>query len=145
MKQTRKKKGFNNDPLILSQLILTVSGILVSLWLVGNDIVKGDYCPKLFGLPTCYLVLVAFLLVFLALFINKIFFNRLLYGIGPGSGFLIAVWFSGNQLFDIEQCPKLIGLPLCYVSLLVFGVLICLKVLAVGKKRDGCVFGELEE
>ena len=139
-----KKRVLKNDPLILLQLILTVLGILVSLWLVGNDIRKGDYFPKLFGLPACYLVLAAFLLVLLAMFLKNVSYNRLLYGIGTGAGFLIAVWFSANQILDIKQCPRWFGVPLCYVSLLTFGVLIWLKVYTVRRERDGCVFKGLE-
>ncbi len=135
----------NKDSFIITQLILTLSGILATLWLVGNDMVQGDYCPKLFGIPACYLVLAAFLLVLLSLFIRHRLINRIVYGLGAGSGLVIAIWFSGNQILGLDECPKWFGLPLCYLSLLTFAALIWLKLHISVKKRDGSILGSFAE
>lgn len=134
----------NKDSFIITQFILVISGILATLWLVGNEIIQGDYCPKLFGSPACYLVLAAFFLVLIAMFIGNKKYNRLLYGLGATLGLFIAIWFSINQIFNLKECPKWFGLPLCYLSLLTFGALIWLKIHIIKKKTDGYLFAKLK-
>jgi len=125
----------DRSPLVQAQAILALAGLLVTLYLVLRDIMEGDYCPKLFGIPACYVVLVSFLLVLPGLLLRGRRIRRVFYATGAISGFLIAVWFSANQLLDLKQCPKWFGLPLCYVSLLTFGALVLLWILAMAKKK----------
>ena len=126
----------DRSPLVQAQAILALAGFLVTLYLVIRDIMEGDYCPKLFGIPACYVVLVSFLLVMLGLLLANDKLRRMVYATGAISGFLIAVWFSANQFLDLKQCPKWFGLPLCYVSLLTFGTLLGLWIAAMVKKTD---------
>ncbi len=43
--------------------ILSIGGILTSIWLVYNEIMTPGFCPRLLHIPACYLVLISFILV----------------------------------------------------------------------------------
>lgn len=97
-------------------------GIVFSIYLILMDLIFPGHCPLFFGIPACYLVLLSFLLVFISTFLKKN--NALIFYIGSISGLLIAIWFSYNQLFDLQDCPRFLNIPLCYVSFFSFLVLL---------------------
>ncbi|MFO7887423.1 MAG: hypothetical protein R6U59_03815, partial [Eubacteriales bacterium] len=50
---------------------LSLVGIAFSAYLAVRNLIQPGYCPSFFGIPACYLVLVAFLLVFLSTRMEK--------------------------------------------------------------------------
>jgi hypothetical protein len=120
----------------LQKLIAIISflGILVSLYLVYSDIKESGFCPKIFSIPACYIVLAAFILVFVSGFLKNKPSRDLIFYTGAIIGAALAIWFSYNQLNNLKECPKLFGLPLCYASLVTFLVLLVLKGIVIIKE-----------
>lgn len=101
----------------LMQIISGV-GIFFSIYLVAMEVIEKDYCPRFMKIPACYLVLIAFILVFFSTF--RVAYSETCFIIGVSIGLILAVWFSVNHLFVKKMCPVLFRVPLCYVSLITF-------------------------
>lgn len=78
------------------------------------------------NIPACYLVSISFLIIILSEKINSTK-NLLIYYIGSILGLLIAVWFSMMEISNSSICPRLFQIPMCYISLIMFILLILLK------------------
>jgi len=109
-------------------IIIAGAAIPVTLWLVFNELSSPGYCPPLpwLGIPACYAVLVFFLLVLASQFVRHSSVSKLLFQLGAIPGLFTAVWFSVHQAKGEINCPRLMSLPLCYVSLATFLLLIIL-------------------
>lgn len=103
---------------------LALIGIAFSIYLVIGEFISEGYCPKFFEIPACWLVLLAFVMVFFSTIPKK--GKALLFYPGAILGIILAINFSAKQLLSIDQCPVMFGLPLCYVSFLTFGLMILL-------------------
>lgn len=106
--------------------VLSLVAIIVSCYLVNMELVTGNFCPRLFSFPACYLVLIAYILVLLSTFIERSSLNKSFFYIGTLSLLAMAIWFSYNQIAGLQDCPVLLGIPLCYASLIVAVLLIIL-------------------
>jgi hypothetical protein len=104
-------------------MILSVIGVLVSLYLVFREFFQSGYCPPLIGIPTCYLTLILYMLVLF----STIKSNIKMFNIGVFSALVIAIWFTYNHLSGLRQCPILFGIPLCYGSLILAIALLIAK------------------
>ncbi len=105
---------------------LSLLAIAISCYLVYMNLVTGDFCPKLFSLPACYLVLIAYILVLISTYIKKHSIQKTYFYLGSVSILLMAIWFTYSQLSGVQDCPVLLGIPLCYASLIMAIVLILL-------------------
>ena len=103
-------------------LMLALLGVTASIILVYKEITLSNYCPRVFDIPACYLVLLSFILVLGSIVFN----NKYVFGMGTSLGLILAIWFSYNQLIGKNVCPVFANIPLCYVSLLTFMVIIIL-------------------
>ena len=114
---------------IINALIYIVFaiGLLGAGDLVLNEIRESNICPKILGIPACYIILTCFVLPFLMHVFkgpNSIYFAL------TGLAFVIALVASYMQFTGIGECPKTAnGTPMCYYSLALFTSLIVLKVL----------------
>lgn len=101
---------------------ISVVGIVFSIFLSITNLIKGDYCPTIFGVPACYIVLVAFLLTFISTKMDK----GSAYVFIPGAvvGLVLAVIFTLKEMVAKGTCPAILGIALCYVSLIVFAFMI---------------------
>ncbi len=113
---------------------LSVIGIVYSIYLVVRELLQKGYCPDFFGTPACWFVLLAFVVVFLSTLLKK--GKSILFYPGAILGLVLAINFSVKQLLSIDECPKMFNIPLCYVSFLVFAVMILLFVLSRRKKKN---------
>jgi hypothetical protein len=79
----------------------------------------GDHlCPHIAGLVICYVVTIAYGLMFVSLFIQKAVLRVSLFLPAWGITFLIALTGTSLELTKGDVCPKTTGLiPLCFVSL----------------------------
>ncbi len=102
--------------------LITVSGLVI------GQIVFGNVCPDLFSIPACYVVLFLISLLIFSILKN----NNFLYFFSGIAGLLIAVYFSFLQINEVSECPKcFIGIPLCYLSLFMFGILLTLRIVKI--------------
>ena len=97
-------------------------GILGSTYLTYQELSVGNVCPRFFGVPACYLVLAAYVLILISVVSLRKFF----YGTGVFLGLLLGVWFSLNHYTGVIVCPEIRNIPLCYVSLLAFAIIFIL-------------------
>lgn len=104
--------------------IISMIGLLFSIDLVCKDLKNEDYCPKFLKIPACYIVLFSFFLVLLS---NAIINNLLLYLLGSIIGLYLGLWFSYHEIRKTKKCPRFFEIPMCYVSLFTFILLIILK------------------
>jgi len=110
-------------------IIIAGLAIPVTLWLVFSELSSPGFCPALpvLGIPACYAVLLFFLLVLVSQFVRKSSVWKFLFQLGAIPGLFTAVWFSVQQAKGELNCPQLLSLPLCYVSLATFLLLIILQ------------------
>jgi len=101
-------------------LLFSIAGLAVSLFLVRTELSEPGFCPPFFGVPACFLISAAFALIALSVFIRKNHYSILIFHIGFLPGFIMGLTFSIKNLIAGGVCPVLLGIPLCYVSLVVF-------------------------
>jgi len=105
---------------------ICIIGLIFSMDLIRRDLKNPNYCPKFDKIPACYLVLLCFLIVILS---NAVLNNLLLYLIGSFIGLSLGLWFSYHEIKKSKECPRFFRIPMCYVSVLTFILLIILKFL----------------
>lgn len=108
-------------------IVLFIIGIIGAGGLVFEEIQTGNGCPKIGFIPACIVILVCFLVPFVAHLMNS---WNILYFLFTGLAFIIASAASVMQFLGNGACPKTDeGMPMCYLSLMVFSLLIGLKIL----------------
>lgn len=105
--------------------IITVTGLLSSLILVWKDFLSNGYCPKILRIPACYLVLGCYAMT--SVYIFQIIHVESIFLLGSFSGVLIAFWFSFTNVLKLNKCPVFLTIPLCYLSLIAFVLLIMIN------------------
>lgn len=96
--------------------------------LAYNEFTIHNICPKLIGIPACYIIFGCVILIFIGHFMKspKLFFAA------ASIPFTIAIIASALQFFDKAKCPKTSsGIPMCYLSLLFFTLIISLKIIQI--------------
>ena len=90
-------------------------------------------CPKIAGIPACYLVLLFFVLGAMSHFVKHRFSNKAFFffiGI-PG---LLALFASIKELNVPNTCPQTSsGIPMCYISLGLCTTILLFKFLSLKK------------
>ena len=114
-------------------MILIWGVLLVGIWgsygLAKDDWVNGDVCPKILGIPACYIILSCFLLA--AVSHIKVLGDKFwLYFVSTGIAWSIATYGTLGETFGWAECPKTAGgTPMCYISFAMFSTLILLKII----------------
>ena len=108
--------------------ILVSFSIYGTFGLVKNEWINGNICPRLLGIPACYIIMGCFLLAFIGnLSPKKLGF---LFYIGVLPALSIATYGSLGELFGFAECPKTSsGTPMCFISFSIFFSLLILKLL----------------
>jgi hypothetical protein len=100
-------------------------GFFIALNLAVTEFITKGICPQLVFFPACYLVLICFLIPLILQIINK---GRIIFFVFIGIAFLLAIFASFGQFFNLISCPKTdIGIPKCYLSFALLLVIIWLK------------------
>ncbi len=116
---------------ILKTLLLAVFaiGTVGAGLLVYDEVTQYNVCPKLLGIPACYIILACFVIPFITHILK---WNNRIYFIFTGFAFAIALVASIMQFTGNGECPKTAnGTPMCYYSLLLFSSLILFKILLI--------------
>ncbi|CAM4102213.1 hypothetical protein [Zobellia nedashkovskayae] len=105
--------------------ILFLIGLFGAGSLVISEFTTGDGCPKFGAVPACLIILICFILPFISHLLKK---WNLIYFLFTGIAALIALVASIMQFIGNAECPKTdSGIPMCYISLLIFTSLIIFK------------------
>ncbi|SFW60618.1 hypothetical protein [Cellulophaga fucicola] len=105
--------------------MLFLIGLFGAGSLVITEFTTGDGCPKFGAVPACLIILICFILPFISHLFKK---WNLIYFLFTGIAALIALVASVMQFISNAECPKTdLGIPMCYISLLIFTALIILK------------------
>jgi hypothetical protein len=139
--------------------ILLIIGLLGTGNLVLGEIYQTGTCPKLGSIPACYLVFLCFLIPLIVHYLSNLSHGvtlsdtvtksdkyvlpkriyNILYYLFTGFALALATYASIGQLLGKIQCPKTdFGLPMCYISFVIFLSLILLKIvmlITILKKR----------
>jgi len=108
--------------LIIAILVFAIYG---SFGLVMNEWEVGNICPKILGIPACYIVLACFSIALFGHFIPQYNGNWLFF-LFVGVVTLIASTGTIGELTETARCPRTAGgTPMCFISLT-----ICLSLLA---------------
>ena len=130
------RKNRRRNPLLRIMLYACSGlGAILSAYLVIMETYNPGFCPKLMDIPACYPVLVCYILVFVSLFINKRSARYIIFYLGTLSGLAIGVWFTAGKITGTRACPQLLGIPLCYASLILFILILILGAIEVRKRR----------
>ena len=106
-------------------VLLFIIGIIGAGGLVLSEIKTGNGCPKFGIVPACVIILICFILPFVSHILKK---WKSIYFIFTGLAALIALIASIMQFMGAAECPKTsTAIPMCYLSLLIFTLLITLK------------------
>ena len=112
-------------------LIVFAIGIFGAGSLVYSEFMQHDICPKLLGIPACYIILGCFVIPLMVHVLKKYNF---IYFAFTGLAFLIAFVASIMEVTGLGECPKTAGgTPMCYYSLLLFTSLIVIKGVLIRK------------
>ncbi len=115
--------------------IIILTGLNGTIPLVRSEFVEGNICPRIIGIPACYIILSC--LLFMCISQVKVFQDRnKLYFLGVMIALLIATIGSLGNLLGYIECPKTDqGTPMCYLSFLLFFSLLILKVIYLKRMR----------
>ena len=121
-------------PNITNYLILII--FIIGIYGVGNlayhEFLQEEACPKLGPIPACYIVLVCFVIPLITHIFN---IGKIIYFLFTGFALALAIYASIGQLLGNIHCPKTDdGLPMCYISFVIFASLILLKIISLKKK-----------
>ena len=106
-------------------ILIASFAIYGSFGLVMNEWNLGNICPKILGIPACYIVWVCFLLALIAHLV-PVKKADWVYFFFVGIVTLIASTGTIGELTGTAECPKTAGgTPMCFISLT-----ICLSLLA---------------
>ncbi len=112
-------------------LMILLFGMYGTSGLVMRELEIGNGCPKLFGIPACYIIMLCFLLAFLS-HVKVIKDKSKMFFIGVLIALSIASYGSIGQLMGFAECPKTTnGIPMCYLSFVLFSSLFVLKFLHI--------------
>lgn len=112
--------------LIVIVLLIAINGSL-SLSIIEFN--KKNVCPKIIGIPACYLVLMFFVLTLVAHILQSTFSTNLWFYGFVGFPFLMALGGTLTELSGTVICPRTPGgIPMCYISLGMCILLILLKI-----------------
>ena len=107
--------------------ILALVGFTSSMILIYQNKKKPGYCPYFMNIPACFIVALAYVFVCISVVLELTWMNELFFWAGCVLGLFMAVWFSYQKFVGKKECPKFVGVPLCFVSLVVFVALIAMK------------------
>ncbi len=120
-------KKFIQQIFYIAIWIIILMGLSGTIPLAQNEFVTGNVCPKMVGIPACYIILSCLLFAIVShsnLFKDK---NRLYY-LGVVIALAIATFGSVGNLLGYIECPKNDhGIPMCYLSFLLFFSLLIFK------------------
>jgi hypothetical protein len=123
---------------ILNWLIILIGGLAVigAFALVMSEWESGDVCPRIFGFPTCYIVLGCFTGAFIAHFFKGKGANRFyLFFIGILT--FMGLTATIRTLAGISNCPETEGgIPLCFLSLGVSLTLLIAKIVLLRHSKS---------
>jgi len=109
-------------------ILILIFVIYSSFNLSLKDYKVKDVCPKVFGIPACYLVFIFFVAALLAHLIIEGIPYYYYYGF-LALPFLLAFAGSATELSGRKICPRTPGgTPMCYLSLGFCTALIVLKI-----------------
>lgn len=111
---------------ILLYIVFAI-GLLGAGDLVMDEIRQSNICPKILGIPACYIILACFIVPFIVHLWGK--FHKVYFAL-TGFAWIIAIIASFMQATGLGECPKTAsGTPMCYYSFALFTALITLKIL----------------
>ncbi len=107
--------------------VIFIIGILGAGNLAYHEFLQEGTCPKLGIIPACYVILACFVFPFMVHLFNK---GKIIYFLFTGFALSLATYATIGQLFGEIQCPKTEGgLPMCYISFVIFVSLVSLKII----------------
>ncbi len=111
-------------------LIILIAGLAIygSFGLVMNEWNQGSICPKIFGIPACYIVITCFFVGLIGHLVNNpkgtwVFF------VSIGIVTIIAITGTIGELTGTTKCPRTTqGIPMCFISLVICFALLISKI-----------------
>lgn len=100
-----------------------------------NDFNGMVSCPKIAGIPACYLVLLFFILGAVSHFVKSKYSNKAFYFF-IGTPGVLALFASIKELSIAHTCPRTsTGVPMCFISLGLCSVILLFKFLSLRKSK----------
>ena len=112
-------------------VVISFFAIWGTFGLARTEWMQGDVCPKILGIPACYIVLVCFTIALLS---HVIPFpkNRWIYFLFVGLVTAIASTGTLGEILGFAKCPRTAsGIPMCFISLGICLSLLITKYLSI--------------
>ncbi len=100
-------------------------GAIIFLIPTFKHILSSNFDINLLNLPGYYLMLLAYVLILVSMFLKK----SLIFGLGGILGLFLAARSSYDVWAGNKICPVSDSIPLSYVSLLLLAVILILKII----------------
>ena len=115
-------------------ILLLLIGLVTSLDLVIKEVQVGRVCPAIGAIPACYLASIYFFL----LLITQLKRNKnMLFFIFASLGLALSLFASVGHRIGNVICPiSFFRIPLCFVALLIFTVIVILKFIQLRKNKN---------
>jgi surface polysaccharide O-acyltransferase-like enzyme len=116
---------------ILHVLIIAILSFAIygSLELSINNFRLKDICPKILGIPACYIVAFMFIAGLIAQLISSKKISNYIFFVTIGILFVMALKGTLTELSGTLVCPRTSGgTPMCFISLGICSLLLILKV-----------------
>jgi len=111
-------------------IVILLFSIYGSFSLSIADFNTKNVCPKLLGIPACYIVLLFFVLILLSHIFQSYMGTRLWYYVFLTVPLLLALSGTITELSGKVICPRTSGgTPMCYISLGICMLLLILKII----------------
>ena len=109
--------------------IILFIGLYGTIGLAKKEYLIGNICPKLLGIPACYIILTCFLLALIS-HIGYLKDQWKIYWIGILTALSLATYGTLGELFNFAECPKTDGgIPMCFISFAIFSSLALFKII----------------
>lgn len=117
-------------------LILLLVALISVIILTALQVLRGNICPPVLGIPACYILLFAIsaaIISHLKMVNDKLF----LFFSGVAIALGIAVYASFNQIYKLFECPKepIFQTPMCFLSFFLFSVILILKLAEINRSK----------
>jgi hypothetical protein len=112
--------------LYITIVLILLFAIFGSSGLVMDEWNQGHICPKILGIPACYIVLGCFIIALIAHFFPN---GKWFFFIFIGIVTTIASTGTIGEITETAKCPRTSGgIPMCFISLAICLSLLTLKI-----------------
>lgn len=107
--------------------LLAGIGVLGAAGVVASEIEQPGTCPRVLGIPACYIGLAVFLAIAVSPYLKPPPVGRWVFWVPVVAGCAMSLFGTVGELTGRLECPRFAGVPLCFLALALFLGLLVLR------------------